>query len=131
MVVQESFCLGSFYIHILWNIFAFRVYDHYIFYCNIGTIGKPLIYRENYTMLFHWNLFIFKYNKYKLIPEYLKLVLEWITSFFEKNTDGTAMQFVSKKKIVTAVIPLPPLAEQKRIVATIEKMLPLCEKLGD
>ena len=106
-----------------------QYYD--IFYCNIGTIGKPLIYRENYTMLFHWNLFIFKYNKYKLIPEYLKLVLEWITSFFEKNTDGTAMQFVSKKKIVTAVIPLPPLAEQKRIVAAIEKMLPLCEKLGE
>ena len=98
-----------------------------IFYCNIGTIGKPLIYRENYTMLFHWNLFIFKYNKYKLIPEYLKLVLEWITSFFEKNTDGTAMQFVSKKKIVTALIPLPPLAEQKRIVAKLEDLLPLCE----
>ena len=28
-------------------------------------------------------------------------------------------------------LPLPPLAEQKRIVAAIEKMLPLCEKLGE
>lgn len=26
---------------------------------------------------------------------------------------------------------LPPLAEQKRIVAAIEKLLPLCEKLGE
>ncbi len=28
-------------------------------------------------------------------------------------------------------LPLPPLAEQKRIVTAIEKMLPLCEKLGE
>ena len=29
------------------------------------------------------------------------------------------------------LFPLPPLAEQKRIVATIEKILPLCEKIGE
>ena len=28
-------------------------------------------------------------------------------------------------------LPLPPLVEQKRIVAAIEKLLPLCEKLGE
>ena len=34
-------------------------------------------------------------------------------------------------RIQTLVIALPPLAEQKRIVAAIEKMLPFCEKLGE
>ena len=33
--------------------------------------------------------------------------------------------------IANTVLVLPPLIEQKRIVEAIEKMLPLCEKLGD
>lgn len=100
-----------------------------IFYCNIGTIGKPLIYRENYTMLFHWNIFVIRYAETLLLPEFLKCYLEYVTNFFKKNTDGTAMQFVSKKKIVNVLIPLPPISEQKRIVAKLEKILPLCERL--
>ncbi len=38
---------------------------------------------------------------------------------------------ISAELIRMFMIPLPPLAEQKRIVAAIEKMLPLCEKLGE
>lgn len=36
---------------------------------------------------------------------------------------------VSQDKYKTVLIPLPPLAEQKRIVAKIEELLPLCERL--
>ena len=104
-----------------------RVND--IFYCNIGTIGKPLIYHETYTMLFHWNIFLIRYASHIIIPGYLKIYLEYITDYFKRNTDGTAMQFVSKKKITNALIPLPPLAEQKRIVEKLEQLLPLCERL--
>ena len=37
---------------------------------------------------------------------------------------------IARDDVIKLPIPLPPLAEQKRIVAAIEKMLPLCEKLG-
>ena len=38
---------------------------------------------------------------------------------------------IARDDVIKLPIPLPPLAEQKRIVAAIEKMLPLCEKLGE
>ena len=43
--------------------------------------------------------------------------------------EGRAQPNISKEKIVNSLIPLPPLAEQKRIVAKIEELLPLCERL--
>ena len=43
--------------------------------------------------------------------------------------EGGAQPNISKEKIVNALIPLPPLAEQKRIVAKLEEILPLCERL--
>ena len=53
-----------------------------------------------------------------------------ISNIFTKET-GTANQgnlgSEDIKKIV--YIPLPPLAEQKRIVAKIEQLLPLCDRL--
>ena len=43
--------------------------------------------------------------------------------------EGGAQPNISKEKIVNSLIPLPPLAEQKRIVAKIEELLPLCKRL--
>ena len=39
------------------------------------------------------------------------------------------MPKLNQKEMSTIVIPLPPLAEQKRIVDRIEQLLPLCERL--
>jgi type I restriction enzyme S subunit len=47
-----------------------------------------------------------------------------------KTFSGTAgQQRIHKDYLSHSLIPLPPLAEQKRIVAKLEEMLPLCEKL--
>ena len=47
-----------------------------------------------------------------------------------KSFTGTAgQQRIHKDYLSQCVFPLPPLAEQKRIVARLEELLPLCEQL--
>ena len=43
--------------------------------------------------------------------------------------EGGAQPHISKEKIVNSILPLPPLDEQRRIVAKLEEILPLCERL--
>lgn len=50
---------------------------------------------------------------------------------FTEKAEGGAQPNISREKLVVHLLPLPPYEEQKRIVAAIEKMLPLCEKLGE
>ena len=47
----------------------------------------------------------------------------------DAEATGTAQKTVGLKALRTLLIPLPPLAEQKRIVAKLEELLPLCERL--
>ena len=70
----------------------------------------------------------------------LKIFLDWNYMFFllkspvvknqcDKVATGTAQKTVGLRALRNIVIPLPPLAEQKRIVQKLEQILPLCEKL--
>ena len=66
-----------------------------------------------------------------------KLYLPYILKFIEMHKDllrnskkGAAIPHLNKDIFFGLLLPLPPLSEQKRIVAAIEKMLPLCENLG-
>lgn len=48
----------------------------------------------------------------------------------ESKVTGTAVRQLPGKELGQLLIPLPPLAEQKRIVAKLEELLPLCERLN-
>ena len=50
-------------------------------------------------------------------------------SQFCGKVSGAVVKNLNSDKVANAVFPLPPLAEQKRIVARLEELLPLCERL--
>ena len=47
-----------------------------------------------------------------------------------RSNNATAQPVVSGEKIYPRLFPLPPLAEQRRIVAKLEELLPLCQQLA-
>ena len=73
------------------------------------------------------NAFITTYPEECINREYLVYVLRHMD--LGQKSNATAQPVVSGKKIYPMIFPLPPLAEQKRIVAKIEEILPLCERL--
>jgi type I restriction enzyme S subunit len=62
--------------------------------------------------------------------EWAYYLFETLENEFIKKSTGSTFKAITGDIVKSQIIPLPPLAEQKRIVAAIEKMLPLCEKLG-
>ena len=49
---------------------------------------------------------------------------------FKQYTKGTALPTLDMDRIKVIPTPIPPIEEQKRIVAKIEELLPLCRKLA-
>lgn len=63
-------------------------------------------------------------------PDYLYYLLSssYLYGQFTEKASGSTVDNLNIDKVKSAMIPLPPLAEQKRIVAKLEELLPLCEK---
>jgi len=93
-----------------------------LFFTNIGTIGKTLLYRGNLDFLFHWNIFNIKADKSLILPRYLQAILNYLASihYFDKYLTGGTVKFVSKKKMIETPIPLPPLEVQEEIVKELD-----------
>lgn len=72
------------------------------------------------------NAFITSFSENNLDINFLKWLL--ISSNLGKNDNATAQPVVSAKKIYPLIVAIPPLDEQKRIVAKIEELLPLVKE---
>ncbi len=106
-----------------------RVEINDIFFTIVGSMGRSCIYRGGYNICFQRSVSVIT----TLInQEYLKRVLDspYIQTFMYKNATGTAQKGFYLNQVENLVIALPPLEEQHRIVAKIEELLQLCEKLA-
>ena len=95
-----------------------------------GSAGRKIAF-TNQDVCFGNKLCCF--NSYKNeIEKFIFYFLQstLFTDAFKDNINGI-IGGVSINNLKGMLFPLPPLAEQKRIVNVIEKMLPLCEKLGE
>ncbi len=97
---------------------------------SVGTIGNTWIcdgrkfyYKDgNITQICGNQFFDSKYVECFLhSPLFEKQALSTVA--------GTAYSALTIIKLKNLIMPLPPLAEQKRIVAKLEEILPLCERL--
>jgi type I restriction enzyme S subunit len=68
-----------------------------------------------------------------VVAKYVDFVMKspTVRTYFMKSASGTSksMPKINQDIVAYTLIPLPPLAEQKRIVAKLEEVLLLCEKL--
>ena len=60
---------------------------------------------------------------------YLFLLLKSYRQYFSNQGAGGAQPNISRIKIINTVVPLPPLNEQKRIVAKVDQLMALCDEL--
>lgn len=67
----------------------------------------------------------------KVFPQFVRRMLmsPMVISKLTEQQKGIGAKHVNVSDVCSLLFPLPPLAEQKRIVAKLEEILPLCEKL--
>ncbi len=62
-------------------------------------------------------------------PEFIKLPLQFILDHLHGGTSLTTVKHLSARQVNGIEIPLPSLAEQHRIVAKVDELMALCDRL--
>lgn len=93
-------------------------------------VGKTAIYKSEIPAIYAG--YLVRVTPVLLLSDYLNYVMQsqYYWSYCQSvRSDAIGQSNINAEKLKQFVFPLPPLAEQKRIVAMLEELLPLCEKL--
>ena len=97
-----------------------------------GTVGKSHLVTSIPESAVYAGYLVRTRCSDSILPQYAKVFLE--SDFYWQQLRAgivaTAQPNFNGEKLSSMLLPLPPLAEQKRIVAKIEKLMPLVEEYG-
>lgn len=93
-------------------------------------VGKTAIYKAEIPAIYAG--YLIRVTPIMIDSDYLNYVMQ--SHFFKKyclavKTDAIGQSNINAEKLKRFVFPLPPLAEQKRIVACVEELLAACDML--
>ena len=96
---------------------------------NSMSFGRPYILKIDGCIHDGW--LVISQSAEVFDQDYLYWMLSsgYAYSQFCGKVSGAVVKNLNSDKVANSVFPLPPLAEQKRIVARLEELLPLCERL--
>ena len=94
----------------------------------IGSIGNPSIVGESHEYAIK-NVALLKKVCNEVFEQYIYWYMQLSQYAMKKAASGGVQPFVSLSFLRAYPMPLPPLEEQKRIVARVEELLALCGQL--
>lgn len=97
----------------------------------VGTTGIPVIVETTETFSLFVSVALLKFDTNLIYNKFLLHAIKApiVQKQCDINTKGVGNKNWVMRDIANTILPLPPLEEQKRIVAKIEEMLPYCKQL--